>query len=344
MSSETLAQAEPSHTADRSWKSRLRFGVGLVVSVVIVAVIVSQIDGARVRTSLQHVPATALIGALALIGAGFAAKIARWQVMLLSVAPSVTWPVSAQTLLASVALNNVLPLRAGDVARVFAFGGVTGAPPSAVLPLMLLERLLDTTLLVAMAAAVAFPMQRFGLLPAHLEFFAPLAVVVITAMAALAAAAGPLAARLATWPNLGLRWLPTTLHAPVRATLSILAHQLRGPQAARLLCLTVLAWLCEGGMLAVLASGFGFQYPIVAGYFACALATLATLVPSAPGFVGTFHAAAIAAVLLFGAPTDDAAAFAFLAHGLLWLPLTLVGLGCFALLTRTQRTRAVISS
>ena len=86
-------------------------------------------------------------------------------------------------------------------------------------------------------------------------------------------------------------------------------------------------------MLAALASGFAFAEPILSGYFACALATLATLIPSAPGFIGTFHAAAIAAVEVFGARPDDAAAFAIISHGIMWLPLTIIGLACFAWLS-----------
>lgn len=340
------SEREPSSAPQPSqgWQGRLKLGLGLAISSAILAVIASRIDIDRVRASLAHVPLGALVGAVLLIGAGFAAKIARWHLMLTSITPQLPGAVSAQTLLASIALNNVLPLRAGDVARVFGFNAATGVQPSAVLPLMVLERLLDTAMLVVMAAAVAIPLTSLGVLPVQLKFIAPIAALVVISMLGLAIIAGPLAAFLANHPERGIARLPLKLRRPALEAATVLANQLKGRHAVLLLGLTVIAWVCEGGMLAVLAAGFGFQMPIVVGYLACALATLATLIPSAPGFVGTYHAAAIAGVSVFGSPTDDAAAFAFLAHGLLWLPLTICGLGCLALLTRAKRTLKVMPS
>ncbi len=321
----------PSGQAKASWQRRTSV-LGLVVTVGLMGLLASRVDGARVLSAVREVSWTALAAAGALLALAYSAKIARWYVMLASVAPGVGAAAAAQTLLGSVALNNVLPLRAGDVARVFAFRDLLGAPAATLVPLLLLERVLDAGMLMILAALVALAMGD-ALLPTAFGGWSALGSGVAIGLAVAALAAGPGAEALMPLRAVGLRWLPVKLQAPVTHALDVLARQMRGWQGLKLLALTALAWGFEGGMLAALAAGFGFAKPLLAGYFACALATLATLVPSAPGFFGTFHAAAIAAVETFGASPDQAAAFAILAHGLMWLPLTAMGLVCLAWLS-----------
>lgn len=328
--------AEPADERAPFWPRAIKTGVGLAVTLGLLGLIVSRIDVMAVTASVRSISWACLTLATALLIGGYGAKIARWHVMISAIAPKVPVAISATTLLASVALNNVLPLRAGDVARVFAFRDEIGASASAILPLMLLERLLDTAMLVMLTAGVAIPMQRAGILPAQLGFIPIVSTLALIGLIGLISSAGPIAAFVLQRGDQGLAWVPLSLRPAFGEALGVIATQFRGRQAVALVALTTLAWGCEGGMLAALAWGFGLKDPMLAGYFACALATLATLIPSAPGFFGTFHAAAIGAVSLFGATPEAAAAFAFLAHGLLWLPLTACGLGCLAWLSAAK--------
>ena len=56
-----------------------------------------------------------------------------------------------------------------------------------------------------------------------------------------------------------------------------------------------------------------------------AIATLATLVPSSPGYVGPFHLAAFAGITFLGGTNEQAASFAVLSHLGVWVPTTLAG-------------------
>ncbi len=69
-----------------------------------------------------------------------------------------------------------------------------------------------------------------------------------------------------------------------------------------------------------------------------AAATLATLVPSSPGYVGTFHYAAVLTLEAAGMGRDAATATAILIHAVLWVTTTAIGLLCWLhLLYRTAR-------
>ncbi|MBI4769517.1 MAG: flippase-like domain-containing protein [Chloroflexi bacterium] len=52
---------------------------------------------------------------------------------------------------------------------------------------------------------------------------------------------------------------------------------------------------------------------------------LATTLPSAPGYVGTFDAPGIAVLAAYGLPRSAAAAYTLVLHVALWLPITALG-------------------
>lgn len=302
-----------------TWSGRIKFAVGLLVTAGLISVIAQRIDGAKVLTAVEGLPALSVgLGGVALI-ADFAAKIARWRLMLRPLAPGISWRAAGGSLLGSLALNNLLPLRAGDAARAFGFRGVLGAGPAVVVPLMVLERLLDTAMLLVLAAGVMIPLSRLGVLPQWLwpvPYFA--AAVVVGTPAAIAAFVLLMRRYRHRYQTLGLS-------KAAAAMLEAVEGQLSPGHAFSLILLTIVGWLGEAAVFAAVAAGLGFPEPLVCGTLACALATLSGLIPSAPGAVGTFHAAAMAGVGLLGVDTDRAAAFALVTHALLWLPVTACG-------------------
>ena len=96
-------------------------------------------------------------------------------------------------------------------------------------------------------------------------------------------------------------------------------------RALQLLSLSVLAWMLEGAMYACVAWALHVGGSPVAPWFAAATGTLATLIPSSPGYVGTFDYFAILGLTAFGAHRVTATAFAMAVHVVLWLPVTIVG-------------------
>jgi uncharacterized membrane protein YbhN (UPF0104 family) len=55
------------------------------------------------------------------------------------------------------------------------------------------------------------------------------------------------------------------------------------------------------------------------------IVNLATTIPSAPGYVGTFDAPGIAVLQAYGVPQATAAAYTLALHVALWLPITALG-------------------
>ena len=59
--------------------------------------------------------------------------------------------------------------------------------------------------------------------------------------------------------------------------------------------------------------------------FIMSFATLSTLLPSSPGYVGTFHLAVLTSVDLAVGVTDQIGVYAIVVHLALWVPTTIAG-------------------
>ena len=96
---------------------------------------------------------------------------------------------------------------------------------------------------------------------------------------------------------------------------------------------TNIIWLAEAGFL-FLSLGAGLNLNYTSAVLVMSITTLSTLVPSSPGYVGTFHLAAFTTLTFTGVSVSEAASASIMIHFALWLPTTLTGL--FALWTRPE--------
>ena len=88
---------------------------------------------------------------------------------------------------------------------------------------------------------------------------------------------------------------------------------------------SALVWIGESALFYFLALGFGITLSPVAALFVMATATLATLAPSSPGYVGPFHLATMTAMVSLCIESDVAAGYAVMTHFVMWVSTTLAG-------------------
>ncbi len=101
---------------------------------------------------------------------------------------------------------------------------------------------------------------------------------------------------------------------------------LRSPRGAWMVFLTSLViWLLETGKYWFLMHAFPFQVSFFALMLMNGIVNLATTIPSAPGYVGTFDAPGIAVLQAYQVPKTTAAAYTLVLHVALWLPITALG-------------------
>ncbi len=89
---------------------------------------------------------------------------------------------------------------------------------------------------------------------------------------------------------------------------------------------SVIIWLLETVKYWFVMHAFDFQVSFFALMLMNGVVNLATTLPSAPGYIGTFDGPGIAVLTLYGVPVELATAYTLTLHAALWLPITLLGI------------------
>jgi len=303
---------------------------GLVVTVAFLWLLLRSVDLGRLARAVADLPASCLLLALAFLAAAYAVRIVRWWRMLRALDPTLPLSTCVWPFIGSIAVNNTVPLRAGDALRVVAFRAELKAPPLRVLGTLVLERLLDLIVLLAFFFAGVLGLPP-GAVPDRLVAVAAglagSSLVVLSALILLGPSASPLVRALAARPALAARGWSEPIER-MGTTLTDALNLLRTPsRLAALLGLSVATWTLEGAVFATIARCFATGATDAGPWLALAMATLATSLPSSPGYVGTFDYFAVLGLMAYGAAREAAVAFAVTVHAVLWLPLTALGLG-----------------
>ena len=89
--------------------------------------------------------------------------------------------------------------------------------------------------------------------------------------------------------------------------------------------ISVVIWLLETVKYWFVMHAFAFQVSFLVLMLMNGIVNLATTIPSAPGYIGTFDAPGIAILTAYGVEHSVAAGYTLVLHVALWLPITLLG-------------------
>ncbi|MEQ1638519.1 MAG: lysylphosphatidylglycerol synthase transmembrane domain-containing protein [Methylococcales bacterium] len=314
----------------------IKLCIGLLFAGGFVWLIIRQLDVNELMQLFATARLDVLAAALLAFLIGYACRIARWQVMLKRDNPQLRWLDCAGPLLASFAANNVLPFRAGDVMRTFAFNKQLGSNSSTVLATLFVERLLDLLMvLVLLGGALVFfelDVNRFAGVGAAALIFLAIAILTVLFFPRLFMPLANLVSNTVT------RFLPdfgAKLGSWIENALLTLDHLSGAGIMSNLIGWSLAAWLAEGGVFLYSAVALSALPAPFASWLALPVGTLATLIPSTPGYVGTFDYFIVRAMTALNNPLTAATAYALLVHIVLWLPPTLIG-GLYLLLRPTK--------
>jgi glycosyltransferase 2 family protein len=236
-------------------------------------------------------------------------------------------------LLVGYLANNVLPARLGELVRSHYIGDREAFSRATALGTIVVERIVDTAVLVAIAsAAIVLLHVRGSVANAVLFGVAISGLLLVGLMVALAAGRLPFAGSLIKWAE---RW-PAVLRIAVRLRGGLaVAGQPRIMVAAILW--SGLAWSATIGGFFAAGQAIGIQLTWSQAAFLGAGVALSTAIPAGPAYVGTFELAGVEIAAIFGIPADGAFALTLLAHASSLL-VTSVG-GAFALARLGWRRR-----
>lgn len=316
----------PRSTTDDARRMRLLQVSGLGVSAVALLLVLGSLDtGAAMGLIAQaRLP---LIGmCLALLVVQLLVRATRWQILLPRRADGqrVSLRVTTPALLAGYLGNALLPLRLGEPLRAALVARQERLDALECFGATVVERVVDTSTL----AVVVFL--------AALALGTPMAILALTACAALAGVVV-----LGLLVTVGLSrvavGLSSRLHAWLRSprmdglcerAVAFAQGVDRGRSPRRLLAVIALScccWALDAFVFWLVAQAIDVPLSLAAAVLIAGVTVLATAVPAAPGYIGTYELAATTTAAVVGVPGAEALAVTVLAHVLTTVPLALGG-------------------
>src|ERR671916_2407983 len=232
--------------------------------------------------------------------------------------------------------NNVLPARLGELVRCHYLGDREGVSRTTALGTVVVERVVDIAVVVAIAAVAILVLSVRGVVAGAVLIGAALAALLVVALGVgIAAHRIPGAERVAAtaerWPRAG------ELATKLREGLSVAG---RPRTLAGALALSVLAW--GATLLAFAAAGqaIGVELTIGQASLLASGVALAAAIPSGPGSLGTYELAAVRLGQAVGVPAEASLAIAILTHGLILLITISGGVAALARVSVVPPARA----
>lgn len=258
----------------------------------------------------------------------------RWRLLLIGESRVGAWSLLSATFIGFMA-NGLLPARLGEVVRAWVLTRREQTPMPTALASIVVERIFDVIAALALlgvglaivpdlGAGAASLLKRSGLIVLTIVMVGIVGLMVVLwyRTKLLNATEQRMVENHHPWAVRGFELLHRFLEG-----LCVLRS---GWQWALVLALSILVWITAIGSFQVLADGFGLGLTLVQTTLVFVIVLFGVAIPSAPGFVGTFHGFCVAGLsLVAGIEPTKAAAYATLLHGSQWLTTIVIGLGCF---------------
>lgn len=311
---------------------RWQFWLGIAVSGVFLWIALRNLRLVDVWQALQGAKYGWLFPAIGVYFLAVWARAWRWHYLLRPlkvISTSAMFPIVAIGYMG----NNIYPARAGELLRAFVLRKKEEVPISASLATIIVERAFDG---IVMLGFVFLNLPELVRLTDDSGFvgnirtltFIGAAVFLLAVLVFLLMAIFP--ERASTFLN----WFATRL-VPLQfreSVISMVARFISGLASLRspadvgmVLVTSIVIWLFETGKYYLVMQAFPFGVSFFALMLMNGIVNLATTIPSAPGYIGTFDAPGIAVLEAYHVPAPIAAGYTLVLHAALWLPITALG-------------------
>ena len=303
--------------------------VGILISLVFMFLAFRKVDFVQMWSAFKAANYWWFIPALIILFTSHWMRALRWRYLLEPI-KRVETGVLFSSLMIGYMANTFLPAHLGEFLRAYMVGKKRPVAASAVFGTIVIERIIDVFTMLALLALtmVVFPFPEWVKKSGYISLGAILVLFVLLIL-------------MKKFREPSLKWterLTSFLPQKIRAKINDLLHSfLDGIVPLKswkhyviVAILSVLIWICYGAIFQISFYAFdfvaGFALPWYAALVLLVITTISVLVPSSPGYVGTYHYLCQLSLGLFGVPKSPALTFAFVVHGINFLPILVVGL------------------
>jgi uncharacterized protein (TIRG00374 family) len=313
-----------------------QFWVGVVISVAFMWLALNKLNFSDFWQVISHANYWWIIPGVAVYFVAVWARAWRWHYLLKpikSIKTSTMFPITCIGYMG----NNIYPARAGEVLRAVILKRKEGVSISASLATIIVERIFDGVVMLAFVfvnlgqlaslSSTSIPVGKWNItiqsiaLWGSVAFFGALLLFLLAAM----------------FPKISSRFFKWIIDhvMPVRMrekSSNIMDRFLDGLESLRtpgnifmVFLTSVVIWLLETVKYWFVMHAFGFNASFFTLMLMNGIVNLATTIPAAPGYIGTFDAPGIAVLTASGIPQAIATGYTLVLHVALWVPITILG-------------------
>ena len=310
------------------WRATL----GALVSAALIYWTLRGVSAGEVSRALSQADLLLFAGAVFCATAIFGLRALRWQAILEPVADKIPFGPLWRATAIGMMVNNVVPARAGEIARGYALTREARVSFPAALASLAVDRLFDAIVLLLLAALALLDPALSStetLAGRSLSSFAlgaaGLVLVLVIALYSLVF----FPAQLLRLFELFARRVSPAVEQRGRRILETFVKGLsvlRSPgRFAAVFGWSVAHWLLNALGFWLAFRAVGIDAPVSAALFLQAFIALGTAVPALPGFFGVFEYMSVQGLAVYGISQQQAATWAIGYHLLSFVPITLIG-------------------
>lgn len=310
-------------------KNHLKLLFGLLIGAVFMYFAFRKVDFAQMGAAFKRANYWYILLALFFIFFSHWFRAVRWQYLLAPIKKIKTKHLFSALIIGYMA-NTFTPAHLGEFLRAYVLSKKSHVRTSSIFGTIVIERIIDVfTLLILMALTfVVFPFPDWVTKSGYVTFAGVMILLVL--LIVMKKHRDPSLRIL----NKILKPLPKKISSKVDGLFHSFLDGVVGLKNWRHYMITVVLslviWACYGAVIQVSLYAFNFvsQYnlPWTAALVALVITTISVIVPSSPGYVGTYHWLCQLSLGMFAVPKSEALTFAFVLHGIYFIPILIVGL------------------
>ncbi|MBD3384004.1 flippase-like domain-containing protein [candidate division KSB1 bacterium] len=309
-------------------KNRYKIILGVALSAFFLYLSLRKVDFGQMAEAFSRANYWYIVPAIVIVFLSHWLRAVRWKLLLYPIHVAATGRLYVALLLGYWA-NNFLPAHLGEFLRAYIISKKENISASSAFGTIVIERIIDVfTLLFLMAVTlIIFPFPAWVTKSGYITFAVSiLLLLLLIFMKKYNKKSVAILKKL-------VKPISESLYEKILLLMDSFFQGITplkdGVHYVYVSFLSILIWACYAYVFYLSFQAFNFidqfSLPWSASLVLLVITTIAVLVPSSPGYIGTYHYLCMLSLAQFNVPDSAALTYAFFVHGINFLPLLLIG-------------------
>lgn len=303
--------------------------LGLAVSLAALAWLIAKYDFSEMLPHLRSANYAYFLPVPVLLAVNFMLRAIRWRLLFAACRPAALGDFFSAMMIGNL-FNNILPARGGEFVKIYLLGKSTTLSKSRILATVIVEKAADLLIAIGLLAVLllTYPVpewaRKAGVVVAGIALCATIFII------ATGLFGNSIALRIAQLAGASPRPLFVRIEHIVRQFTIGFTGLMSPARGFYFLGCSALIWTLEIIVMHAVARAFALETGPADLLFIMLMILFGTMVPSSPGYIGTFEFFGLNAMAALGITGGAALGFVVTLHAMLLLGSSLIGIGCLA--------------